>query len=138
MENGWPEEIPVQIRWNVREFFTAEPSKLFLGSVPPNTKLRRRVIVSGFDGASVKIGHLEVTPKTEAIGVSQQVAGQGRVALDVDWQAPAEPGVFQRQIRIQIDSTPPRDLNVDVSGYVIAPESLEPVHVNSTTRQSTE
>lgn len=138
VENGWPEELPVAIRWNVREFFEANPNKLFLGSVQRGTKVRRRVVVSSLDGTEVKIDELDMTPNRDSMTLSQRAIGSGHVALDLDWMAPAESGVFHRQIRIKLDAMPPRDLSVEVMGYVIEPEPQESNHDKPKERNSNE
>ena len=138
VEEGWPEEVSLPVHWNVRDPIEANPEKLFLGSVIPNQRVRRRVIISSLDGATVNLGTITAAPDPNSMSFTMNGLESGQMVLDIDWTAPSDIGVSRGQVRIQVVAPEEHELLVETIGYVVEPESKEKTHDSPKERKSNE
>lgn len=131
IEDGWPEELPVPVTWNVRDAVEASPNPLFLGSVTAGERTRRRIHLSHIDGAQFVLESYEPANTVEGIAATWQALDDGRLAVDVDWMAPSQAGVYRGVLPFNLQTPQPQKLLVEWTGVVLEPLDLEASHADS-------
>lgn len=110
--------LRLPLRWEVRDIVQASPSRLFVGSGPPDSNHQRNIVVTATDDAELSLESVSLAGDVNSIDVPWTQASPNTAVVHLTCRFPHTAGAWTSELLIVSRRPEEHTLPVPVNGYV--------------------